>query len=100
MKKIVLISIFSVAICVVAMAVVYDESNFSANGRMFQPAPDGQIAGSDNAPGRGIHHPGEDCGRCHRVGGKAESYLWTMSGTLYKDRSGRSALKGGEIIMV
>ncbi len=55
MKKIVLISIFSVAICVVAMAVVYDESNFSANGRMFQPAPDGQIAGSDNAPGHGIN---------------------------------------------
>ena len=99
MKKLVIICIFSVAICVVAFAVVYDESNFSAAGRMFQPAPDDQITGIDNAPGRGRHHPGEDCGRCHRVGGRAESYLWTMSGTLYQDRSGRAVLKGGEIIM-
>ena len=99
MKKLVLICIFSVAICVAALAVVYNESSFSAGGRMFQPPPDGHKIGDDNAPGRGMHHPGEDCGRCHRVGGRAESHLWTMSGTLYKDRSGRSALRGGEIIM-
>ena len=99
MKKLIIICIFSVAFCALALAVVFEEGNFSAGGRIFQPAPDYQIVGSDNAPGSGIHHQGEDCGRCHRVGGRAESHLWTMSGTLYTDRSGRSVLGGGEIIM-
>ena len=99
MKRIAIISIFLSAISVAALAVVYNESNFSAGGRMFQPAPYYTKIGNDNDPGEGMHHQGEDCGRCHRVGGRAESYLWTMSGTLYKDRSGRSILKGGKIIM-
>lgn len=83
----------------VALAVVYDESNFSAGGRMYQPAPKGHEVGKDNGDGKGFHHPGEDCGRCHKIGGRAEHYLWTMSGTLYSDRSGQSVLPGGEIIM-
>ncbi len=99
MKKTVITCICLAAFCAVAIAAIYDESNFSAGGRMFQPAPTGHEVGKDNGSGRGIHHPSEDCGRCHRVGGRAEHYLWTMSGTLYNDRSGRSVLTGGEILM-
>jgi hypothetical protein len=99
MKKFVTICICFAALSATVLAVVYDEDNYSADGRIYQPPPDWQIPGQDNSPGRGVHHPGEDCGRCHRVGGRAEAYLFTMAGTLYSDRSGRSVLKGGEIIM-
>ncbi len=99
MKKFVTICICFAAFGVAALAVVYDESNFSSDGRLYQPAPKGHAVGKDNTGGRGLHHPGEDCGRCHRMGGRAEAYLFTMAGTLYSDRSGRSVLKGGEIIM-
>jgi hypothetical protein len=82
-----------------ALAAVYNQDNFNAQGRMFQPAPQGHIIGKDNGPGSGLHHSGEDCARCHSMGGRAEAYLWTMSGTLYRDRSARKVLKGGEIIL-
>ena len=85
--------------CTAVAAAVYNEMNFSAGGREFQPIPREYSMDKDNAPGFGMHHPGEDCGRCHRSGGKAEAYLWTMSGTLYADRSGSTPLKGGEIVM-
>ena len=97
MKKLAIIGL--AALCVAAVAVVYSETNFSARGRMYQLPPEGHVVGKDNAPGRGTHHVGEDCGRCHSMGGRAEAYLWTMSGTLYADRSGRSILSGGEIIL-
>jgi hypothetical protein len=99
MKKIAFISIFLAALSAVALAVVYDESNFSSLGRLLQPAPEGYVAGKDNAPGSGTHHPSENCGSCHGVGGRAEAYLFTMAGTLYSDRAARAPLKGGEIIM-
>ena len=99
MNKITIVFICLTAFCIVAIAAVYDESNFSAGGRMCQPAPDDHQVGKDNDPGHGVHHQGEDCGLCHRVGGRAEAYLWTMSGTIYSDRSGRSILKGAEIIL-
>ena len=99
MKKFMTICICFAALSATVLAVVYNEDNYSAAGRIYQPPPDWQIPGQDNSPGRGMHHPGEDCGRCHRVGGRAEAYLFTMAGTLYSDRSGRSVLKGGEIIM-
>jgi hypothetical protein len=99
MNKIAITCICLVAFGVAALAVVYDESNFSSDGRLYQPALDGHVVGKDDEKGRGLHHPGEDCGGCHRIGGRAEAYLFTMAGTLYGDRSGRSVLKGGEIIM-
>jgi hypothetical protein len=97
MKKIAIIGLAVLSIA--AVAVVYNESNFSARGRMYQPAPEGHLVGKDNGPGYGRHHTGEDCARCHRKGGRAEAYLWTVSGTLYADRAGSEVLKGGEIIM-
>jgi hypothetical protein len=99
MKKIAIICICLAAFGVAALAVVYDENNFSSEGRLYQAAPKGHAGGKYKTKGRGLHHPGENCGRCHRVGGRAEAYLFTMAGTLYGDRSGRSVLKGGEIIM-
>jgi hypothetical protein len=98
MKKIIIFCFF-VAACATAFAIVYDESNFHALGRMYQPAPDGYVPGKDNDQGLGTHHPGENCGLCHNPQGRAKAYLFTMAGTLYDDRSGRSVAKGGEIIM-
>lgn len=99
MKKIAIICISLATFVVVALAAVYNESNFSSRGRMYQPAPEGHLIGQDNGSGGGLHHPGEDCGTCHRVGGRAESHLFTMAGTLYEDRSARSVVKQGEVIM-
>ena len=97
MKKLAIILL--TALLAAAVAVAYNESNFSARGRMFQPAPNGHLIGKDNVPGVGMHNPGQDCGKCHTMGGKAEAYLWTVAGTLYADRSARVPLKGGEIIL-
>jgi hypothetical protein len=79
-------------------AVVYDESNFSAAGRLLQPAPSGHTPGKDNGPGTG-HNAGEDCGICHTPGGKAGNFLFTIGGTVYEDRTARKVLKGAEIIL-
>ena len=97
MKKFVILCF--VAFLVSGGVMAYNESNFSALSRMFQPAPEGHVVGADNDPGRGMHHVGENCARCHSMGGRAEAYPWTMAGTLYADRSGSSILKGGEIIL-
>ncbi|MBI4649806.1 hypothetical protein HY745_00605 [Candidatus Desantisbacteria bacterium] len=76
----------------------YDFLNFSSDGRKLQPVPSGHIPGKDNGPGRGTHNAGEECGACHRPGGKA-SVVFTASGTLYEDRAGRKPLKEGEVIL-
>ncbi len=78
--------------------VVYDESNFSAAGRLLQPVPAGHTPGKDNGPGTG-HNAGEDCGMCHTPGGKAGNFVFTIGGTVYEDRTARKTLKGAEIIL-
>jgi hypothetical protein len=80
-------------------AVIYDESNFNALGRVFQSAPQEHASGRNNGPGHGTHHPGEECGACHSPGMRAEAYPWTMAGTLYSDRAGQAVRKNGEIII-
>jgi hypothetical protein len=100
MKKIAIFGVIPLIIATLAYGVaVYDQSNWSAGGRMFQPAPTGHVPGKDNGRGRGLHHQGEDCGKCHTMGGRAEMHLWTIAGTLYADRSGRTPLAGQEIIV-
>ncbi len=76
----------------------YDASNFSADGRKWQPVPSGYVAGKDSGPGQGMHNAGEECGACHRPNGKAP-VVFTASGTLYKDRAARKPLEGGEVIL-
>ncbi len=99
MKKITVICICLIALSATVLAVVYDETNFNSLGRVYEPAPQGHHPGKDNGEGIGMHHPGEDCGVCHSPGGAAEAYDFTMAGTLYGDRAGRSVLKGGEVIL-
>jgi hypothetical protein len=72
---------------------------FDAASRKLQPAPGGHTPGKDNGPGIGTHNAGEDCGLCHRPGGKAANYVFTVGGTLYEDRAARRPLRGGEIIL-
>ena len=98
MKKLIL-ALCCIGLTVAATTAVYNQDNFNAAGRMFQPAPVGHVVGKDNGPGHGLHHAGEECGKCHSMGGMAEAYLWTTAGTLYADRSGRVPLKGGEVIL-
>lgn len=82
-----------------AVGADYGSSNFSADGRKLQPAPEGHIPGKDNGAGTGTHNAGEDCGICHRPDGKASNYIFTIAGTLYEDRAARKILKGGEVIL-
>jgi hypothetical protein len=65
--------------------------------------PTGHTPGKDNYitsnPNR-FHMQGEDCGICHAPGKKAENVPFTMSGTFYKDKTGREPLAGAEVILV
>ncbi len=97
MKKLALVFVLLSGIAMAAT--MYDADNFSALGRLYQPKPAGYAVGKDNGPGRGMHHPGEDCARCHSMGLRAESHLWTMAGTLFQDRVGSVPLKRGEVIL-
>ena len=83
---------------VLAPPAVYDAANFTVDGRKWQPAPGGHVAGKDNGPGAAIHHYGEDCGICHTPGGRAGNKVWTMSGTVYDSRAARTPLAGAEVI--
>lgn len=96
MKKSVLISVAGLSLS--AMASGYDPS-FSADGRKWQQVPTGHVPGRDNGAGTGTHNAGEDCGICHTPGGKAEKYLFSMSGTVYADRAARQPAKGAEVII-
>lgn len=82
-----------------AYSEIYDASNFSADGRKWQPAPAGHVPGKDNGAGTGTHNTGEDCGICHKPSGKASNHIFTMSGTLYENRAAKKPLYGGEVIL-
>lgn len=105
MLKRIIISLFLAVVSLVftcditAQTIVYDASNFSAAGRLLQPAPEGHTPGKDNGPGTGTHNAGEDCGICHTPGGKAGNFAFTIGGTVYEDRTARKILKGAEIIL-
>ncbi len=99
MKRKVIVAIIFAAMLVTAAAFAYEELYFSSADFLYEPVPDGYDIGKDNDPGRGMHHAGENCGRCHSPGGRAEHYLFTIAGTLYSDRSASSPLPGGEVIL-
>lgn len=102
MKKTLLIATalsLALAGIVYCAGTIFDTANFSADGRKWQPVPSGHTPGKDNGPGEGLHHTGEDCGICHKTGGKAANFVWSMSGTLYDSRAARTPLAGSEIIL-
>jgi hypothetical protein len=104
MKKRILIGLFfcltlALGARYIAVGEDYGASNFSADGRKLQPVPEGHTPGKDNGPGTGTHNAGEDCGICHRPGGKASGHIFTMAGTLYEDRAATRVVKGGEVII-
>lgn len=80
-------------------------ANFTADGMKWEPVPTGHAPGKDNgietghSAGNEFHFPGEDCGICHTPKGKANDFVFSMAGTIYKDRAGREPLKGAEIIL-
>lgn len=87
-----------------ALAVSMPAHAFTTQDQLLEPAPTGHIIGKDNyvspTSSRNVfHHPGEDCGRCHKPGGKASNFDLSMAGTIYTDRTGRTPLEGAEVIL-
>ncbi|OFZ66807.1 MAG: hypothetical protein A2V79_00505 [Betaproteobacteria bacterium RBG_16_56_24] len=90
---------FALAVSIPAFA-----APFTTVDQRHEPAPTGHLIGKDNyvspTSSRNVfHHPGEDCGRCHKPGGKASNFDFSMAGTIYTDRTGRTPLEGAEIIL-
>lgn len=101
MKKIIFAAVIAgvVLIALVASAVteIFTPDNFTSYERRWQPAPTGYQVGQDTGSGVGTHHPGEDCGSCHKPGGKAPDLI--IAGTLYRDRLATHVAEAGEIIL-
>ena len=87
-----------------------DEHIFTPEGMQWAEVPSGHVVGKDNGElsdeakngetaGNEFHMIGEDCGICHSALGKANNSIFTMAGTIYKDRAGREPLVGAEIIL-
>ncbi|MFB3884018.1 MAG: hypothetical protein ACE144_02250 [Thermodesulfobacteriota bacterium] len=91
--------IFASVLAFASQTLSYDGTDFSAAGRKWQSAPEGHKPGKDNGPGIGTHNVRADCGICHSPKGKADNYIFTMSGTLYEDRMSRKPMKNGEVIL-
>lgn len=65
--------------------------------------PTGYTVGKDNyvtTSANRFHHQGEDCGICHAPDRKSSNHVFTMSGTFYKDKTGREPLVGAEVVLV
>ena len=62
MKKLSITLLWLTFFCVLALATANDDTDFSSLGRIHQIAPEEQVAGEDDHPGRGTHHSGENCG--------------------------------------
>lgn len=86
-------------VCVSANTGFFNGTNFTSMQRAWQPVPDTHLPGQDNGAGYGTHHPGEDCGICHRPGAKGGAYDFAVAGTFYRDRLGRNVAPGGEVIL-
>lgn len=112
MRKIYILAIMLLIISIATVKLTYlsyGENPFTPDGRKFEPVPTGHTPGKDNGKDSGksggteFHMAGEDCGICHNPGGKAagqdNKYVFTMAGTIYKDRTGREPLQGAEIIL-
>ncbi len=88
---------------------VWDSSNFTMEGRKWQPAPSGHQVGKDNlaTPLDASHHPGDDCGICHAPAASetalykpvARARVFTLTGTIFDSRAARRPVPGAELVV-
>ena len=102
---------FQIAICTTIFAVLIfvgisiGTTPFTPDGQKWEPPPADHIIGKDNGEifgslgMDGEHFLGEDCGICHSPGKKAGNYVFTVSGTIFKDKLGIEPLAGAEVIL-
>ena len=102
---------FQIAICTTIFAVLIwvgisiGTTPFTPDGQKWEPAPTDHTIGKDNGEifgslgMSGEHFQGEDCGICHSPGNKAGNYVFTVSGTIFKDKLGIEPLAGAEVIL-
>lgn len=78
---------------------------FTPDGQKWEPPPEGHTVGKDNGTIAGSvgmhaeHFQGVDCGICHSPGNKAGNYVFTVSGTVFKDKLGIEPLPRAEVIL-
>ncbi|MCC6749894.1 MAG: hypothetical protein IT371_19675 [Deltaproteobacteria bacterium] len=77
---------------------------FTPAGQKWAALPTGHAPGKDNGkvtgdPKNALHFPGADCGICHLEGRSAGKFVFTVGGTLYKDKAGREPLAGAEVVL-
>ncbi|VAX14664.1 hypothetical protein MNBD_GAMMA24-1327, partial [hydrothermal vent metagenome] len=105
MKRAYLLSIILLASLFTGDVKTATAENFTPVGMLFAPVPSGHTPGKDNATqsgasqGNGLHMAGNDCGICHKPEGKAGNFVFSMAGTVYKDKAGTIPLSGAEIIL-
>ncbi len=98
--------VMSIALIMEAtMAGTITAATFTPSGMLLEQAPSGHTVGKDNgtdtgaSQGNATHMAGNDCGICHKPDGKAGSYVFSMAGTVYKDKAGTMPLSDAEIIL-
>jgi hypothetical protein len=88
-----------------SVAFIWAEEVFTPEGQVWEDIPSGHDVGKDNgiisgSSGiEGLHFQGADCGICHTPGGPAGAYVFTVAGTIYKDKAGRETLEGAEVVL-
>jgi hypothetical protein len=102
---------FHIAVCTVTFVLIIFASisigntPFTPDGLKWEPSPTDHTMGKDNGEiygSSGIggeHFIGEDCGICHSPGKKAGNYVFTVSGTIFRDKLGIEPLAGAEVIL-
>ena len=84
------------------MSMGEEEDTFTPVGQKWAPVPTGHIVGKDNDEGfdtKALHFSGIDCGICHTTNGRAGNYVFSVSGTVFKDKTGKETLEEAEIIL-
>lgn len=96
------------AVAAVALAAV-DPASFGMEALKWEPAPSAHLPGKDNAAGDASHHPAEDCGICHAPASldplsvytpAGSARVFTLTATFMDSRAGRTAVAGGEIVLL
>jgi len=88
-----------------SVGIVLSASLFTPSGQLFEEPSSDHTPGKDNAPlsgnstGKGLHYLGKDCGICHSPGYPGENYVFSIAGTIFKDKFGRYPLEGAEVIL-